>query len=126
MDIYDLVKCQLQHFNISYEGPARELSVEERRFRTCCMLEEVTEYLSSPTLEKQYDSLLDLLVFAIGTMVRQGFPIDGIVDVVQANLRKELGPLARRGDFELDLIKPDGWVPADLSRYLKNEQGSSS
>ena len=90
------------------------------------MLEEVTEYLSSPDLEKQYDALLDLLVFALGTMVRQGFPIDGIVDVVQANLKKRLGPLARRGDFELDLVKPDGWVPADLSRYINHDEGDNS
>lgn len=126
MDVYDLVKQQLAHFEIDYNGPARQLSVDERRFRTCCMLEEVTEYLSSPDLEKQYDALLDLLVFALGTMVRQGFPIDGIVDVVQANLKKRLGPLARRGDFELDLVKPDGWVPADLSRYINHDEGDNS
>lgn len=126
MDVFDLVKKQLAHFAIDYNGAPRELSVEERRFRTCCMLEEVTEYLSASGLEKQYDALLDLMVFALGTMVRQGFPIDGIEDVIQANMKKRLGPLARRGDFELDLIKPEGWAPADLSRYLINEKDDNS
>jgi predicted HAD superfamily Cof-like phosphohydrolase len=118
MDIFDLVKKQLQHFQIDYAGAPRSLTTEEKRFRTCCMMEEVMEYLTHDNLEKEYDALLDLLVFALGTMVRQGLPIDGIVDVVQANLEKELGPLGKRGDFELDLRKPEGWLPPDLSKYL--------
>ncbi len=125
MNVYDLVKKQLAHFGIDYKGPARELSAEEKRFRVCCMMEEVTEYLSTTDREKEYDALLDLLVFAIGTMVRQGMPIDGIVDVIAANMRKQLGPLAKRGDYELDLVKPEGWTPPDLSRYLNAASDNS-
>ena len=31
-----------------------------------------------------------------------------------ANAAKELGPLTKRGSFELDLVKPEGWTAPDL------------
>ena len=29
--------------------------------------------------------------------------------VMQANMKKEVSPLLKRGGFEYDLIKPEGW-----------------
>jgi len=85
------------------------------------MMEEVTEYMVASSLEDQYDALLDLLVFTLGTMERQGFPLDGIVEVISANMLKEIGPNSdKRGGFELDLKKPDGWEPPDLQAVLDN------
>lgn len=113
-----LVKCQHAHFGIEYNGPPRHLPVDEKRFRVVCMVEEAMEYLSATSLEDEYDALLDLLVFTLGTMERAGLPLDGIVAVIRANMEKTLGPNTKRGSFELDLKKPEGWTPPDLQEVL--------
>lgn len=115
--ILDLVREQHRAFGIAYEGEPRHLSLEEKRFRFACFSEESLEYLLAETLEEEYDALLDLLVFVFGTLERQGLPVDGIVDVVRANMMKELGPNGKRGGFELDLRKPEGWQAPDLTRW---------
>lgn len=118
-DLLNLVKEQHRLFGINYDGEPRELSLEEKRFRFACFSEEALEYLLAETLEDEYDALLDLLVFVFGTMERQGLPIDGFLEVVQANMKKELGPNGKRGGFELDLRKPEGWQPPDLTKWTK-------
>lgn len=125
MNPLQLVKKQHAHFGISYDGPPRDLPVEEKRFRVVCMVEEAMEYLSANTLDDEYDALLDLLVFTLGTMERAGFPLDGIVAIIEANMKKELGPGAKRGGFELDLRKPPGWEPPDLGSYLEPHDDNS-
>lgn len=117
-DLLQLVKEQHRHFGIAYDGSPRDLSLEEKRFRFACISEETMEYLLADTPDSQYDALLDLLVFTLGTLERHGYPLDGIVEVVRANMKKELGPNAKRGEFELDLKKPEGWQPPNLRRYL--------
>ena len=105
-------------FGICYEGAPRHLSVEERRFRETCMQEELDEYYLAQTLEDQFDALLDLLVFTIGTMQRQGFPIAAGFDrVMDANMKKQLAnsASASKRNFEIDLVKPIGWKAPDLS-----------
>ena len=109
-NIVSLVKAQHEHFGIAYQGPPRKLTVEEKRFRYVCMAKEIMEFLLADDLVDEYDALLDLLVFAAGTLQRQGLPLRGIHAVVDANLQKELGPALTRGGFELDLVKPEGWA----------------
>lgn len=119
-DILRLVREQHRKFGIAYDGPPRLLSLEEKRFRFACFSEESLEYLLAESLDDEYDALLDLLVFVCGTLERQGLPIDGIVDVIHANMKKELGPNGKRGGFELDLRKPEGWQSPDLSRWTNS------
>jgi predicted HAD superfamily Cof-like phosphohydrolase len=68
-------------------------------------------------LEKQFDAVIDLVVFAMGTAERQGFEFDeGFKRVMDCNLQKELAKSSiksKRG-FSLDLIKPEGWKPPSL------------
>ena len=118
MNPLDLVKAQHEYFGLEYNGGPRHLSTEEKRFRVCCLMEEVTEYLMADTLHKEYDAILDLLVFALGTLARQGLPLDGIQEVIDANMKKLLGPNEKRNGFELDLVKPQGWKAADLTKYI--------
>jgi len=117
--MYEEVKKQHKHFGLLYSGPARSLDIDEKYFYLDAMREEIEEYEASVDLEDEYDALLDLMVFAIGAMLRHGFSPDGIKEVVRANMQKELGPIdGKRQEFELDLRKPSGWTAPDLKKFL--------
>lgn len=122
----DLIKQQHRHFGIAYDGPSASLSDEEEKFRMAAMLEELTEFVLAKDVEEKYDALLDLIVFAAGTLERMGLEIDaGLREVVKANLEKELGPGTKRGGFQLDLIKPSGWQPPNLKPLLRRNNNDS-
>lgn len=120
LKIDDLIKKQHRYFGISYEGAPRSLSPQEENFRLAAMLEELTEFVLAESLADKYDALIDLMVFTLGTCERMGLPIQEALDeVILANLDKKLGPNNKRGGFKLDLIKPEGWEPADLEQFLQ-------
>ena len=114
----NLIKAQHKHFNILYTGKPRHLTKEEKVFYHAAFVEEALEYLEAETLEDEYDAILDLMVFTMGAMLRHGFKPEGLVAVVEANLKKTVGPQKKRGGFELDLVKPEGWTPPNLKAYL--------
>jgi len=114
--IDDLIKQQHRHFGLDYEGPPRTLDPAEEAFRTAAMMEELSELILADDLVSKYDALLDLIVFAAGTLERMGLPIErGLAEVIEANRRKQLGPNShKRGSFKLDLVKPADWQPPRL------------
>jgi predicted HAD superfamily Cof-like phosphohydrolase len=80
--------------------------------------EELNEFKDADTAEKHVDALIDLCVFAIGTL--DLFGVDAHKawnEVHRANMAKEVGvkpekPGGRKNPFKLpDLIKPAGWTP---------------
>ena len=146
-DPYSQVEAMHKAFQIQYQGAPRALSEEEVKFRCMAMAEELFEYFDSvfagensfghiaraldivlsasnlkknPDLAEQFDALLDLSVFTMGTAERQGFPFNlGFEAVMQANLQKRLGPNAKRGGFQNDMVKPPGWKAPNLEPILK-------
>lgn len=116
--IYDLVRLQHSHFGLLYTGEPRHLNPNEKRFYATALNEEVKEYVDAEAMEDEFDALLDILVFAAGALLRHGFPVEGIEEVVRANMSKEIGTNKKRHDFELDLIKPEGWQAPNLVKYL--------
>jgi predicted HAD superfamily Cof-like phosphohydrolase len=114
MDHY-MQHIKVMHEKFQIEG---EFTQEEKDFRYECMLEEVNEYRVANNREDELDALVDLAVFLFGTVDRMGFNDNfyrAYVRVSKANLEKELGPNNKRGGFKLDLRKPEGWVPPNLS-----------
>jgi hypothetical protein len=88
----------------------QNISEEEKSFRCMALQEELDEYEEADTLVDQYDALLDLIVFAVGTLERHGFPLqEGFNAVMKANMTKEVGANAKRGNFKNDLVKPISW-----------------
>ena len=89
------------------------------KFRTECIQEEVDELDQAVrgkevNAEETVDALIDICVFAIGTL--DLFGIDGHKawrEVYEANMNKEIGIKKERPNpFGLpDLIKPSGWEP---------------
>lgn len=87
-------------------------SEDEKDFRLLAMQEELDEYMNAETKEEELDALIDLIVFAMGTAERQGFLEvfeEAFMRVMRANCNKELGTNAKRGNFEIDLVKPEHW-----------------
>jgi len=88
---------------------------------------ELREDIHTPeVLEQQFDALLDMNIFNLGTAERQGFPVDeGYRRVMNANMKKELavtGDRSKRG-FAIDLIKPEGWKPPVLLDLVERPTG---
>ena len=97
-------------------------SKEEKKFRVICMKEEIQEYEDSNIKTDELDALVDLVVFALGTVERQGMLNvfeEAFDKVMTANMGKETGTNQKRGDFNLDLIKPETWI----APYLKDLVG---
>jgi len=90
---------------------------EEKDFRIVAMQEELDEYMDAETKEDELDALLDLVIFAIGTAERQGMLEvfeEGFRRVMRANCNKNVGKNAKRGNFQIDLVKPEHWKPPVL------------
>ena len=116
------VKGMHTQFGIASEN-LPTFSQEEKTFRIMAMLEEVEEYACAETIDDELDALLDLIVFAIGTLERQGLlPIaeKSFNRIMMANCNKELGPNTKRGSFSLDLVKPKRWVAPQFRDLLES------
>lgn len=133
-------------------GP-RFLTKEEYVFRITAMFEELLEYFTEVfavdqtfsdnmikflqeamqhfelkpveqiNVENQFDALIDLAVFTIGTADRQNLPWDnGFERVIEANMQKELGSNGnKRGGFKRDFVKPEGWKPPILIDLIMDQ-----
>jgi hypothetical protein len=105
-----------QQFGITAEAVRFEEA--EKIFRIRCLQEELDEYSDAAAPEDELDALVDLVVFAFGTAERQGYlPVfeEAFNRVMVANMQKELGPNTKRGGFQIDMVKPEGWVAPDLT-----------
>jgi len=124
--LMDLVKAMHEKFGLNNTVGPTLLTKDEFDFRVAAMQEELDEYKDAKNSVDQYDALLDLIVFAIGTLERQGFPLlQGFEAVMRANMAKELGQNGeKRGGFKRDLVKPKGWTgpEATLKDIISKER----
>lgn len=96
-------------FGYSYMGPPRVLSQAHKSDRIKMMQEELDEFSQANTHVEHYDAILDLMVFAVGTLEQMGLPLKpGFDAVMDANMSKVAGVKDSRGIID-DLVKPDGW-----------------
>lgn len=118
--IMGLVKAMHEKFGLDNKTGPCDLTEDEKQFRSAAMLEEWDEYVAATTLVDQYDALLDLIVFAVGTLERHGFPLlAGFEKVMEANMAKEVGQNGdKRGGFKRDLVKPAGWTAPEAKLQL--------
>ena len=103
----------------------KELMAKYLRFRLKMCMEEMNETIDAAVFDKKpeevVDGLIDLCVFAIGTL--DVFGVDASVawdEVYEANMSKKPGVKpGRPNPFGLpDLIKPSGWTaPSHKSNH---------
>lgn len=88
-----------------------------------CLQEELSEFeeaCQEQDLEKQVDALIDIIYFALGTLVMLGIKpwlFKRLWDDVQrANMAKVRGKTQR--GHAVDVCKPEGWVPPQGAKIL--------
>jgi predicted HAD superfamily Cof-like phosphohydrolase len=112
---YDDVK----EFHLRFGHPVRDeptlLAAARAAARAAWMQEEVAEFLAADTIPDQADAMIDLIYFALGTLVEMGVRPEKLFDIVHAANMTKLWPDGQpryRGDGKT--IKPPAWVdPTD-------------
>ena len=80
----------------------------EKRYKW--MLEELNEFLDAPDMAEQADAMIDLIYFALGTMVEMGIPPEQLFEIVQqANMAKLWPDGKPHYNSDGKTIKPAGW-----------------
>ena len=106
---------QVKEFHVKFGSPVSEtpvlMTTERANFRAGFMLEEVQEFIDSENIYDQTDAMIDLIYFALGTLVEMGVKPKEIFDIVQnANMSKlwdDGKPHYREGDNKV--MKPPEW-----------------
>ena len=110
----DLEWEKVRDFHMAFCHPVADLPMlmtsDRAKKRYKWMMEEINEFLESNTLEDQADAMIDLIYFALGTLVELGIKPEGMFEIVhQANMSK----LGKNGkpNFNEDgkVIKPTTW-----------------
>ena len=75
------------------------------------MNEEVAEFLIAEDIYEQADAMIDLMYFALGTMVEMGLEADELFDIVQKANMAKLWPDGKPHYNPKDnkVIKPEDW-----------------
>lgn len=102
-------------FHESFDHPLKSsptLMGEERKDkRYKWMLEELNEFLESDTIAGQADAMVDLIYFALGTMVEMGIKPEKLFTIVhEANMSKLWEDGKPRYNEDGKVIKPKAWV----------------
>ncbi len=106
---------KVKDFHILFKHPTSEkpkmISKERVLKRKNWMEEEIQEFLDANTLEDQTDAMIDLIYFALGTLVEMGVKPTNIFDIVHnANMTKiwKDGNLQYHPDGKTK--KPPNWI----------------
>ena len=109
-------------------GIPRLIEDDTARFRLKALLEELQELeegYQEKNLPKIADSLVDLVVFALGTAVLHNLPWEDLfAEVMRANNDKipQFSKLKERNGTtgSIDLIKPANWKGPDIEKVLSS------
>lgn len=105
-DVLEFQRC----FGHPYASKPEMISAERSKVRADWMLEEVNEFLAAEEIVEQADAMIDLMYFALGTLVEMGVKPDALWQIVQdANMAKLWpdGKPHHREDGKT--IKPPTW-----------------
>ncbi len=129
MSYYTDVKAFHEKFSLEYDGPPRMLNAEEQGFRWRFLneeLKEVKDALLDQDIAQVAGELADVIWIACGIAHRMGIDLDAHWNAIAlANMQKtKAGPNgegSKRGS-PLDIIKPEGWAPADHEAILNSRR----
>ena len=96
-------------------------NVEQYKLYHNLIKEEVQELEDSRTREDDVDALVDILVVTIGALHSIGVDVEGAWREVHASNMAKVdagtGVVLRREDGKI--LKPEGWQPPNLKKYLR-------
>ena len=120
---FDRVREFHNKFGLRCDSTPALLTEQEQKFRITCLREELGEYeeaVENKDLAEQFDALIDLVYFALGTAHRNGFNWEaGFSKVHKANMLKSVDSGKQRREFELEVTKPEGWKPPVLDDLIE-------
>ncbi len=101
------------HDKFGHPCPEQPTMLDKKRAlsRAKWMNEEVAEFLIADNIYEQADAMIDLLYFALGTMVEMGLEPDELFAIVQEANMSKLWPDGKPHYNPKDgkVIKPEGW-----------------
>ncbi len=101
------------HDKFGHPCPETPVMIDRKRAlsRGKWMNEEVAEFLIAEDIYEQADAMIDLIYFALGTMVEMGLEADELFDIVQTANMGKLFPDGKPHYNPKDgkVIKPEGW-----------------
>lgn len=122
-DVKEFQRC----FGHPFEEKPKFIPPERATVRADWMIEEVNEFLAADEIVEQADAMIDLMYFALGTLVEMGVKPDNLWQIVQdANMAK-LWPDGKphyREDGKT--IKPPAWEDPHNKLKLEIERQEQS
>lgn len=104
----------VREFQIKFGHPVAEkpimLKKERAQKRYNWMLEEINEFLEADEIVEQADAMIDVIYFALGTLVEMGIKPDTLFDIVQSANMSKLWPDGKpHYNSDGKTIKPATW-----------------
>lgn len=97
------------------------------------MLEEINEFIEADEIVEQADAMIDVIYFALGTLVEMGIKPDNLFNIVQeANMAKLWPDGTPHFNAEGKTIKPNTWkdphnkLKAEIRRQYEEILGTDS
>ena len=110
---YEEVKEFQKAFNHPYQDSPVLLTKERAKTRYGWMLEEINEFLEAvdkQDIVEEADAMIDLMYFALGTLVEMGVQPDILFRIVQAANMSKLFPDGKpHYNEDGKVIKPETW-----------------
>lgn len=99
-------------FSVPYnDGIPAMLDNQRTQKRISWMREEVDEFEEATTLNDQADAMIDLIYFALGTLVEMGVPPQDLFNIVHdANMAKLFPDGKPHYNAQMKVIKPATWA----------------
>ena len=109
-----------EKFGHPVEDKPTEMKPERAKKRYNWMLEEINEFLEADEIVEQADAMIDVIYFALGTLVEMGIEPDSLFEIVQEANMSKLWPDGKpHYNAEGKTIKPSTWE--DPHEKLKAE-----
>ena len=105
---------KVKEFQLKFGHPVSaypvQMSKERAEKRYQWMLEEINEFLEADEIVEQADAMIDLIYFALGTLVEMGIEPDNLFNIVQnANMSKLWPDGKPHYNEDGKTIKPSTW-----------------
>lgn len=110
-EAYNLVKDFQMKAGQPVSNKPTRLSSERVFIRRKWMAEELEEFLEAQSIYEQVDSIMDLLYYALGTLVELGVKPDELFIMLHEWNLKKLSMISYDEDGKL--LKPKGWSHPD-------------
>lgn len=107
---YEMVRRFHEDFGSPVADTPRMLTPDRVLAREDWMREEIREFVEAKDLCEQADAMIDLIYFALGTMVEMGVEPDELFEIVHgANMAKKWPDGKVHRNEMSKVIKPAGW-----------------